>query len=105
MIRFPLPCAALCQLLVVTAVLIVVALSPPKRGAMLMVPLSGQIAGVIDVAMTGNAGLLAQGPLPGSMIVIGDRSALRASALSHGILLLSAPRALCGDVVVRGGAL
>ncbi len=97
MIRFSLPRAAVSQLVVATVILAVIALSPPPRGAMLMVPLTGQVAAVVNVAVDGKAALLAQGPLPGSMIVLGDRAALRAPALAQGILVLSAPRALCGD--------
>ncbi|WP_294295012.1 hypothetical protein [uncultured Sphingomonas sp.] len=102
MIRFSLPLAPVCQLSVAAAILTVIALSPPQRGAMLLVPLTGQIATVVNVAMAGKAALLGQGPLPGSMIVIGDRAALRTAASGRGILLLSAPRALCGDRAAGG---
>lgn len=95
--RFGIHRAALCQLGLAAAIIVVIALWPPQRGAMLMIPLDGRLATAVDVAMAGGAALLATGPLPGSMIVIGDRAALDRSAIGHGILLLAAPRALCGD--------
>lgn len=93
------PGAALCQTFAAGAIIAAIALWPPQRGPMLMVPLTGHVASVIDVAMTGGAGLLAAGPLPGSMIVMGDRAAIGRQAFDRGILVLSAPRALCGDAV------
>lgn len=99
-----LPYAALCQSFAAATIIVGIALWPPQRGAMLMVPLSGHVASVIDVAMTGGAGLLAAGPLPGSMVVMGDRAAIGRRALDRGILVLSAPRALCGDAIPGGMA-
>ncbi|KQN25872.1 hypothetical protein ASE86_06670 [Sphingomonas sp. Leaf33] len=88
------------QLIAVALVIVAIALWPPQRGAMLMIPLTGHAADAINVALTGRAGVLAAGPFPGSMIVMGDRTALGRAALHRGILLLAAPGALCN----AGGA-
>lgn len=92
------PTAALCQAAIVAGVIVVAALWPPETGAMLLVPLSGRLAAPANVALAGGGALAAPGPLPGSLVVIGRRAAIAVPALRHGILPLSAPRALCGTI-------
>lgn len=104
MSRTILPGAALGQLLTVAVVIVTIALWPPQRGAMLVIPLTGHASDAINVAMAGRAGLLSAGPLPGSMIVVGDRAILARAALDRGILLLAAPRAICSAVGTRGAS-
>ncbi|MFD1786869.1 hypothetical protein ACFSC3_04715 [Sphingomonas floccifaciens] len=82
----------------IALVIVAIAFWPPQRGAMLMIPLSGHAATAVDVALAGHASLIGMGPLPGSMVVLGDRAMLGGPALDRGILLLAAPRAICGAV-------
>lgn len=89
--------AAVGQIVVVALAIAMIAFWPPPRGAMLMVPLSGDVGGVFDVALSTGTSLLGVGPLPGSMIVMADRATLGGPAFGRGILLLSAPRILCGE--------
>lgn len=95
----PLRSAAAWQAAIVAGAIGTAALWPPEQGAMLLVPLSGRLAVPANVALDAGAALAAPGPLPGSLVVIGQRAAIAAPALRHGILPLSAPRALCGAVV------
>lgn len=73
---------------------------PPNRGVMLLVPLLSSDAGVpIRTAVAHGAALLATGPIPGSILVYGDRARLAGLWRSHHILLLAAPAAGCGRFV------
>ncbi|MBO9714978.1 MAG: hypothetical protein J7495_18850 [Sphingomonas sp.] len=82
--------------------LVLLALWPPVRGAMIVVPLSGQAADAV-LALEGGARLLGEGPLPGSLVVTGNRVKL-AAALKGRALLLAAPAMLCGAAARRGKA-
>jgi hypothetical protein len=85
---------ALAQLTLGVMTLIAVAFAPPAQGRMLIVPLNGQqIAGPAIHQL--HASPLAAGPLPGSLIVDGDRRHL-AGLWSKGIVVLAAPDAICG---------
>ena len=83
------------QLALAMLVLLVVAFTPPAQGRMLLVPLDGQ-----PVSRSAVVGLqatpLAAGPLPGSLLVDGNRELL--SALwARRVLVLAAPAALCAS--------
>ncbi|MES2339904.1 MAG: hypothetical protein V4537_17565 [Pseudomonadota bacterium] len=99
-----LPIAVACQIVTVVSAIVGAALWPPEHGTMLLVPVSGQIAGPVDAAMAGGASLVGNGPLPGSLVVLGDRRAIATAALDHGILIVSAPRTLCGEAQSSGAA-
>jgi hypothetical protein len=67
---------------------------------MLLVPLNGEPVSMATVSSLRATPLLA-GPLPGSLVVEGDREPL--SALwSQGVLVLAAPDAICGGQVSEG---
>ena len=73
------------------------ALWPPRTGPLLLVPLLQQDTGtVVTLARAGGAMLLGTGPLPGSLIVSGDR--LRIARLIHrwDVIILASPSAGCG---------
>ena len=72
------------------------ALAPPSRGLMLLVPLTPGAAAGIEQAVAGTgAALAAPGPFPGSRYVDAERAALLPRALRHGLLLLSGAPRLC----------
>ena len=83
------------QLALAMLALMVVAFTAPAQGRMLLVPLDGQPvsrSAVTELAATP----LAEGPLPGSLVVDGDRE--RLSALwGRRVLVLAAPAALCAS--------
>lgn len=87
---------------IVLTVVVLAAFWPPERGAMLLVPLGGTMAGPANAAMTSGAALLAPGPFPGSLVVRGQRQSLSRAAIGHGILVLSAPTLLCGNIDTAG---
>lgn len=70
------------------------ALAPAAQGRMLLIPLVGG-ASASAAAVKGGARLLAAGPFPGSLIVMGQRGRIGAEALERGILVLAAPALLC----------
>jgi hypothetical protein len=70
------------------------ALAPPSRGPMLLLPLVHD-APVVRLARQGDALLLGRGP--GEAIVVeGERGALFWPLLHAGVLTMAAPAALCG---------
>lgn len=71
--------------------------APPVKGAYLMLALHSDTQ-TARIAIDHGALLLGRGPVPGSLIVLGERSRLRAPAWRAGILLLAAPAALCGKL-------
>lgn len=76
--------------------LMIAALAPPAHGRMLIVTLPGGASAAPLIARASS--VLGRGPLPGSIVVRGDRAALMPTALSHGILVLGAPPLLCGSI-------
>jgi hypothetical protein len=76
------------------AMLAVLALAavPPASGPMLVVPLGGSAT----AALIGGARLVGQGPLPGSLVVDGERATLLPHLWRHGALALAAPSFGCG---------
>jgi len=88
------------QLMLGALALLAVAFAPPVQGRMLLVPLNGEPVSIATINRLSATPLLA-GPLPGSLVVEGDRGPL--SALwSQGILVLAAPDAICGGPVSEG---
>ena len=86
------------QAAIAAAALLAVAFAPPAYGRMLVVPIDGQ---PVDQQLILNAGAtpLLKGPLPGSLVVEGQRALLARSFSSKGIIILSAPEAICADRV------
>jgi len=86
---------AIQAVLTVAAVALAIAV-PPARGAILLVPLGrATAADALNLATDGGARLVTRGPLPGSVVVFGDRDRLFARLLAHGILPVSASRLGC----------
>lgn len=66
---------------------------------MLLVPMTGEAAGKLArTALSHEARLIAEGPIPGSMIVRGKLADFPGAMIFEGMLLLSAPQGGCGDV-------
>jgi hypothetical protein len=90
--------ALLVQLLAVVLAVGVAFLAPPERGRMMLVPLSADAAhGMIALAVEHGAALVGPGSLPGSMVVDGRRADLIGALFAHGVALLGASAAGCGQ--------
>ncbi|WP_168377361.1 hypothetical protein [Sphingomonas sp. Leaf343] len=88
---------AIAQCAAVAALLGGSILVPPAEGAMLLVPLlPARTAATIDLALDHGARIGGLGPLPGSLIVRGQRAHLFAPLMAKGILTLAAPTIWCG---------
>jgi hypothetical protein len=74
---------------------VVVAFAPPAHGRMILVPLDGQPVSRVKVVAL-QASPLKPGPLPGSLVVDGDRKSLT-GLWDQQILVLAAPAALCAS--------
>jgi hypothetical protein len=76
-------------------VLLLLAFAPPDRGEMFLVPLDGE---PVSPALLNQLPAVAErsGPLPGSLLVFGSSEGQFFHMLGHGVLILSAPRPLCG---------
>lgn len=85
------------QVAVAAGCLWLLALSPPADGAMLLLPLWGADEGdAVTLAIAAGALPLARGPLPGSLVVTGRSSAFAGIAQGGTMIVLAAPRSLCG---------
>ena len=83
------------QLALASLALAVVAFAPPAHGRMLLVPLDGRPIGTAAIAGR-QATPLKSGPLPGSLVVAGDRNLLQ-GLWAQRVLVLAAPAALCAE--------
>lgn len=87
------------QLLLVAGSFLFLALMPPVRGEMLLVPLHGGVSAQ-RLAFESGAVVLGLGRY-GGVVVRGDRAELARRLLRAGVLPLAAPRLLCGEVTPR----
>ena len=79
------------------------AFAPLSRGPMLLVPLTGKASGdMARIAFGHGAVLLGPGPIRGSLVMIGNGRAMVFALLGHGVIAITAPPALCGDVALDG---
>ena len=86
------------QLVIALAGLLALAFAPPARGAMLLVPLTGDARSrMAALAVEHGALLVGRGPVAGSLLIRGDRATLDGPLFGAGILLASAPAILCGQ--------
>jgi hypothetical protein len=77
--------------------LLLLAFAPPAHGKMILVPLTaGAASGMAATALSSGSLLVASGPIPGSLIVVGNRAALANPMFRQGVLVLAAPPAGCG---------
>ena len=83
------------QLILAAAAMGVLAFAPPERGQMILVPLDGN---PISSSLLEQLPLVPErpGPTPGSLLVFGSSEGQFVPLLERGVLILSAPRALCG---------
>jgi hypothetical protein len=89
------------QGLLVVVVLGVVALMPPRTGAILIVSMNGQSENEIARwAIAHDARLISRGPFAHSLVVSGDRAALFDASLGERAVLLSGPAAGCGEQTI-----
>lgn len=98
--RVPYPRAAafLIQLLAIVGAMALMAAAPPAAGRMMLVPLSADAArGMVALAIERGARLVGPGPLPGSLVVDGRRADLLSGLVHHGVALVAAPVAGCGQ--------
>jgi hypothetical protein len=87
----------LIQLLAIAGAVGAMAAAPPAHGRMMLVPLSAQAArGMVAMAVDGGAALIGPGPLPGSLVIEGQRAALFQALIKHGVALVAAPATGCG---------
>jgi hypothetical protein len=95
--------ATVAQLMLAAAVLIILAFAPPDRGEMLLIPLSGQ---PLSHPQFAQLPMVAErpGPLPGSLLVFGSSEGQFWPLLRRGVLILSAPRPLCGAPTLEAEA-
>jgi hypothetical protein len=91
----PRKAALVAQLLLAAVVLCVLAFAPPERGQMMLVPLDGN---PISPSLLKTLPLVTErpGPTPGSLLVFGSSEKQFVPLLERGVLILSAPRAMCG---------
>ena len=74
---------------------------PPRHGEYLPVPVGANAAAsLLPTAVAGHALLIGAGPLPNSYIVRGDRAQLAGLMMAHGVVLLGASGAACGETAV-----
>lgn len=98
-LALPRSIATLLQAGLVLVGVAVLALWPPRDGAMLLVALDGRDAGrLVEPALEAGAALAGRGPLPNTIVVRGARHRLTPLA-RHGVILIAAPRGLCGAEV------
>ena len=96
MVRFQKTAALLAQVAICLLALSIAALSPPARGRMMMLSLSGG-PGALRAALRNGAGLVGRGPVSGTVIIQGDLSRLEMPLAQAGAVLLAAPRG-CGEL-------
>lgn len=88
----------LAQGVIAMVALVALTMWPPTVGRMLLIPVgAGDANAAAKVALAGGARLLGAGPLPGSLVVIGDRPSIARRIRSWDMLIVSAPPAGCGD--------
>ncbi len=86
------------QIALAFAALAFAILSPPASGRMLLVPIGHHdIDEAARLARDAGAALVGPGPLPGSLVVLGDRGHVAAAMHGWQFALLAAPAAGCGD--------
>lgn len=90
--------ALLIQLLAMVGIVGTLVAAPPASGRIMLVPLTAEAAhGMVATAIGQGASLAGRGPLPGSVIVNGDRAVLLKALVRQGVALLAAPVTGCGQ--------
>jgi hypothetical protein len=85
------------QTAIALGLFVLIAVAPPARGALLLLPLNGRSqADLATLALAHGASLLRRGPLAHSLIVYGDRDRLAWPLVRMGVLTLNGGAAGCG---------
>lgn len=85
--------------------LIALPLWPPASGKLLLVPIGGGDANdMARIAIAGGAALIGAGPLPGSLVVAGDRASVAGRVPGFAALVVAAPAVACGSGAPVGQA-
>ena len=99
LLRRPGP-AILAQAAAAAAAMLALPMWPPASGKLLLVPISGGDANdMARIAVDGGAALIGAGPLPGSLVVSGDRATLLAHIPAAAAIVMAAPATACGSSV------
>ena len=93
--------AVQCALLLTGSAML--ALAPPARGPMLLLPVSAGAGEAINLSLAQGARLIGRGAFRGSVVVDGDRAAILPALLRHGTIVLAASPVLCGDLQAAAG--
>lgn len=97
--RRPAP-AILAQTAAALAAMLTLPMWPPASGKLLLVPITGGDANdMARIAVDGGAALIGAGPLPGSLVVAGDRATLVAHIPHVAAIVTAAPATACGSSV------
>jgi hypothetical protein len=84
------------QILVALALFASLALMPPARGTIMLIPIGARAQGELAMlAMAHGASLVQRGPFPESLIVYGERARLFAPLTRAGVLVLAGGAAGC----------
>ncbi len=90
------------QLGLVVCAVPMLALAPPARGRILMVPVWPGSARHLAADLVDRGGrLVAAGPIAGSLVVDGDRDRLIGGLIARGVVPMSAMLVDCGDAPER----
>lgn len=90
--------AILAQAAAAVAAMLALPMWPPASGKLLLVPITGGDANdMARIALDGGAALIGAGPLPGSLVVAGDRAELVAHIPNIAALVTAAPATACGS--------
>lgn len=77
-------------------VFVAIAFAPPANGAMLIIPLLPTARPAVEVTTAGGL-IVAAGAIPGSVIVVGDRSRILPAVLAGGSIAVSTSRHGCRE--------
>jgi hypothetical protein len=93
------------QMTIVAASLGAMALWPPPSGLLLLVPvLHGNSGAMVQLARASGAALVDAGPLPGSIVVLGERARIARRIVGGEALIFAAPSGGCDTNAVLGAA-
>ncbi|KQT35253.1 hypothetical protein ASG29_03865 [Sphingomonas sp. Leaf412] len=78
--------------------LIALPMWPPAAGKLLLVPITGGNANdMARIAVAGGAALVGAGPLPGSLVIAGDRAMVMRATPPFAAVAIAAPAVACGS--------
>lgn len=91
------------QAMVAVAAILALPVLPPVSGKLLLVPIAGGDANdMARIAVAGRAALVGAGPLPGSLVVFGDRASIMKQTPTFAAIVVAAPAVACGSDAPSG---